>query len=568
MSQRQGRPGHSGAALATTVLLAALSSWARAGQGQPQHPPSVKLDVATDRWRATDDVVDGWDWSLPPGIEPVRRSGLCFGGTAPKGFRGNHLVKLNWTWRQIEPEEARYDFASLAAAIKRAAETHDGVILHVRASVTDITDHTGRMGKHVKGHNQSAPAWLIEKYGIPTTAEKVKSNIATPFTVVNAKLDHPDYHRRYLKMVAALGASSVPAMAEATFVLVHGISGSRGEEWGGVQTRGGRLDACFRERLDAWAAAFKGHEHKLTWVGHAGPLLQHAYTLGMGQRCGFVEMYLTHVENPDLGQRLDADGYLVVDEACPLLDGKRSSGDENEEYSPRIHVPRFGPIEAWPHRYRESMLRALQMRRNWLWAEWRPWVNPPLFNYVGLELGRTLADAPDAWCYLRQSTIGRGAGKKRRVVAVKNFERWLHQRDRPGAVAEATIRVDHPIDRLSPRVPKEFKHDLIARRTDRAKGHARIGFALDDRFLAGGPHHVAIKVTFHDIGKGRWHLVCPTARGAIERPVECRDLGIVHTATFFLRDAVFPARKAEFDFQIVARDVDATVSFVRVVKLK
>jgi hypothetical protein len=30
-------------------------------------------------WRSEDDTVEGWDWSLPPGVEPVANSGLIFG---------------------------------------------------------------------------------------------------------------------------------------------------------------------------------------------------------------------------------------------------------------------------------------------------------------------------------------------------------------------------------------------------------------------------------------------------------------------------------------------------------
>lgn len=66
------------------------------------------------------------------------------------------------------------------------------------------------------------------------------------------------------------------------------------------------LEKCLTERLDVWAKAFDGVEHKLAWVGAGSDggggkldysgmgarVLDYAYDLGMGQRCGFVENYL------------------------------------------------------------------------------------------------------------------------------------------------------------------------------------------------------------------------------------------------------------------------------------
>ena len=117
-------------------------------------------------------------------------------------------------------------------------------------------------------------------------------------------------------------------------------------------------------------------------------------------------------------------------------------------------------------------------------------------------------------------------------------------------------------------VPREYKFDWIARRTDLASGNSRIGFALDDRFLHGGPHWVAVKVTYHDLGRGGWHLVYRDGDGTQQRrPVQCRDTARVLTVTFLLDDACFPADADEFDFYIEASEHDATVSFVRVIKL-
>jgi len=118
-------------------------------------------------------------------------------------------------------------------------------------------------------------------------------------------------------------------------------------------------------------------------------------------------------------------------------------------------------------------------------------------------------------------------------------------------------------------VPKAFKFDHIARRTNLASGNSKIGFALDDRFLSGGPHSVAIKVTYHDIGTGKWTLVYTKPGGATgRRTIQCKNSKKVLTATFHLTDACFAGKGDAFDFRIQAVGKDATVSFVRVIKTK
>jgi hypothetical protein len=142
---------------------------------------------------------------------------------------------------------------------------------------------------------------------------------------------------------------------------------------------------------------------------------------------------------------------------------------------------------------------------------------------------------------------------------VKNFERWLIQRDRDGA---RTVPVMPASYAGSPGVP-----EWTARSTDAAGGSDLIGFSLDDRFLAGGPYRVAIKVTYADAGHGAWALEVPEAGGGeATRTVRTADTGAVRTATFFLDDAAFPARGEDFDFRIRAVEGDAVVCFVRVIK--
>jgi hypothetical protein len=145
---------------------------------------------------------------------------------------------------------------------------------------------------------------------------------------------------------------------------------------------------------------------------------------------------------------------------------------------------------------------------------------------------------------------------------VKNFERWLYQRDRDGVRTEPAVRVDHPIKQLG--VAEGYRYDMIARR---AAGDGRIGFAVDDRFLPAGPHLVAFKVTYHDQGEGTWTLRYQTPAGPAARTFSLKNSGKIKTATIFVPNAVFAAKGMNFDFTIESKGGNPPFSFVRLIRL-
>jgi len=541
--------------------------------------PSGSGLVALMPWRTEDDVLEGWDWSLPPGIVPAPNSGLIFSRGEKRHFPGNKLLDIAVYWRDVEPEEGRFEFDQLREKLENPPEGISGYRFHFYATVAH---------KLSKGRvTRVAPDWL-RKYDIPVIDMTAMEG---RFQLFNYAIWDARYHKRYLRVIEALGKSRIPQIDGLRIVYVGAISKSWGEElyiprqvgaW--CEENAGLtpavLEQCLRQRLDAWAGAFKGVEHKLAWVGAGNDggggkldyrgmgarIMRHAYDLGMGQRCGFVENYLYHLNSPWLGQSVDDDGYLVVDETCPPIAEGRAFGDENEEYG-SYWTGRFGPLQTHAYRYHESMIRSLQMRRNYLWMSPSSVdVDPALTAYASLSLGRSVHDAPDAFCYLRESTVrASAAGKQGKTTPVRNFERWLIQRDRDGYRTKPAIAATQ--HEMMWMVPEGHKFDHIARRTDLAGGNDRIGFALDDRFLVDGPHRVAIKITYHDLGQGRWTLVYARANGAPgRRDVRAHDTGRALTATFHLDDAYFPAKGEEFDFFIQARDEDATISFVRVIR--
>ena len=513
-------------------------------------------------WNETDHTVEGEDWSLPPWVKAAPYSGVQMNPTLhTTQFPTRYQRGVHASWRECEPTEGTFDFSALRKVILQQSEGGKfAVKMGLGASVWETRYFQSMEDRTIKKTDVgTAPRWL-KQYGVPLIEEKPNKSI--PFQVVNLDIYRPEYHQRYLKLIAAFGQSGIPQMKELDICYVHLVSGSRGEEGSGPDVGDSRRK-LYEERLQAWADAFKGVAYKLCVVSGKDEDMKLALQLGMGQRNGFVEHYLLHAPNPSLGQELDADGYLVVNEKNPLIAENRASGDENEEYTSG-HVARFGPIETFPHRYHEATLRMLQMRRNFVWQEFSPWyVNPPLLHYLALELGKNAQTAPDAWCYLRESVVKGG----KHGQTVKNFERWLFQRDADGARTLATEKVDVP--------PQMFEfdpnhlYDLTARQTQLGKGQSLIRFGVDEAFLVGGPRAVAVKITYLDRANAEWQLEYFPGEGkTATRNVTCGVTGAVKTVTYILKDAYFPGvGYTGLDMQIRALKGDAVIRLVRVIKL-
>ncbi len=514
-------------------------------------------------WDETDHTVDGDDWSLPLWVKPARYSGIQISEKLVSAeFPGRIQHAVHASWREVEPTEGAFDFSGLCQEILRESEGGKyAVKMGLGASVWETRYFQSLQDRTVKKTQPgTAPLWL-KGYNIPLIEEHPNKSI--PFQVVNMDIYHPEYHKRYLKLVEAFGKSGIPQMKELDICYLHLVSASRGEEGAGPPV-GDPRRKLFEERLRAWADAFKDVSYKLCLVSAKEEDVELGLKLGMGQRNGFVEHYMLHAPNPGLGQELDAGGYLVVNEKCPLIAENRASGDENEEYTSG-HVERFGPIETFPHRYHESTLRMLQMRRNFIWAEGGPWlINPPLLHYLALELGKTVQDTPDAWCYLRESVVKGGKQGK----PVKNFERWLYQRDSDGARTEATAKVEVTAQMFE--FDRNHLYDLTARQTRMAQGQSFIRFGVEETFLAGGPHAVAVKITYLDRANAEWQLeYFAGAKMTATSKVTCGGTDAVKTVTFILSNAHFPGKSyTGLDLQIRALKGEAVIRFVRVIKLE
>lgn len=527
--------------------------------------PRIKVEPM--EWISEDHMTEGWDWSLPPWAKPHPYSGTTMPWPEVDGQRydlpGHEFTKVRAQWRELEPEEGKFRFDILKKRIEDSvAEGWDGIELHIYASVWEIrdfpdhpvADYPQNWLEGAKLRNESAPRWLT-KYDIPTIDERPRFNLKTPFQITNFNIYHPEYHSRYLRFVHALSESGVLNHPAIIAAYQHTKSGSQGEE--GMRPEEPEYQQRLRERIKAWADAFGENVHKLMYTSGEGDEVLYAYELGMGQRNGFVEQVVNHMPNPLIGQLVDENNYLITDEKLPPIAEGRAFGDENEEYS-ALMLPRFGPWETFMHRFRESTLRALQLRRNFIWIE-STMLDTELTCYLSLSLGHNVETTADAWCYLRESWP-RYNGKP---LQVKNFERWLYQRDKSGYEAKPTAKVYVPQEMQN--YAEGYYFDYTARQTDIATGNKAIGFALDDRFLKGGPHRVAVKVTYIDQGPAKWAFIYNEGKSV--REMTTWSHGNVRTATWILDDIWFNSKGMDFDFEIRALEGDAIIKFVRVIKL-
>ena len=311
-----------------------------------------------------------------------------------------------------------------------------------------------------------------------------------------------------------------------------------------------------RERIDAWASACKGVEDKVIMGG----LSNYGFSKGFGIRRGFVEMYLSHIPDEQIGQKVDANNYLYVDETNPIIAKNVFNGDENEEYgetwATEERLFRFGKTtESFPYRYFTANLRLLQMRCNDLLANDFT-LNPEMLAWVGVEMGKTITDAPDAWCFLRESYLKDNGGHP-----VKNFERWLYQRDMPGYETTPAVKIEQAIQMWMVQPGKYY--DFIAREGK------KIGFDVEDKWT-GLKDSLAIKVSYFDNHSGELNLLYNNGMRQVKKTIILNGDEQLKTATFFIDNLKKNQMMHNYEFTLEAgvQTEKIIISFVRIIDLK
>ena len=504
-------------------------------------------EISAPKWIAQDGVQSGWDWSLPAFVQPAAKSNLTMarnGGLNPEkikqlprvNFPSNPVVAHWVNWRDLEPEEGKINFQALIDNIQLASQKGYKSVVRIHFSATTF-----------------APDWL-KKYNIPIRKENSKN----PPKVTNYDIKHPEFHKRYLHFIEALGQSGIPQMKEVSGLFLGYASPSYGDEGIGPypehNAKANDTVKHVKERIDAWATACKGVEDKVTMGG----LSNYGLSKGFGIRRRFVEMYLYHIPSENIGQKIDDKGYLYVDESNPIIAKNVFNGDENEEYDEKWATEsrgfRFGKTtESFPYRYFTSSIRLLQMRCNDLLVNEFALL-PEMLTWVGANLGKTIADAPEAFCFLRESYLKLDNGRP-----VKNFERWLYQRDMPGYETKPAIKIEQAIQMWM--VQPDKYYDFIAREGN------KIGFDIENKWQ-GIKKPLAIKVSFFDNQSGEMYLVYHNGKKIERKPLKLEGNGELKTATFMISNLKPNALEHQFDFVLEAgKKSDAiVVSFVRVMQ--
>ncbi len=502
-------------------------------------------------WRNSDDVVFGWDWTLPGTARPAKGSGIFNLNTkVPPDFPGNHIKQVNAKWRELEPSEGNYDFSSILRELDDAKP--GGVMLNVRGMVVAIKDGNGNPAFQA---GVTAPKWLS------ATAPKTQEGLRAGANVTNMHIYDPRVKARYIKLIQAIGDSRIPGHPKLIAQIIHGVSSSRGEEWTGTQASRPEAIAAMKDIILAWGAAYGPNARKLAWLKEDPTALFNASVVesGTGIRGGAVEKWLRFNYTPgkvgETGQELDQNGYLSVDENFPPIAQGRHFQDQNESYRSSSSLPK----NKWPQNYRMANLRMLQMRRNIAWTEDNSTINPKMLNWMSLGLGQTAKTSPDAWVLLMR-TWARAGGKN---IEINNFERWLHQRDINGVSTSPELKVEHGKNVNADSLPSNlWKMDV-------ARTAPRIGIAVGDRFLQGGPHNVAVKVAYFDSSNGDWSLKYTSNDGKqVSKTVAGRASGRVKTATLFLNDFNAKANGYQFDFTLESAQGNTPFMFVRLIKLE
>lgn len=522
-------------------------------------------------WGSGEDVVNGWDWSLPSSAEPAEKSGVFTweNDPHPSYWQARKILIVNAAWggtgstpaaraaNALEPSSGTYNFDVITDAI--ANGSWDGIFLNVRGFVTIPAS-----GYAVE---KTAPEWMINN---PVTYPVYTLNGTTSLLMRNANV-----MAKHKALIAEIGASGILSNAKIFQQIIHLPGSSSGEEFNSNQGSPTEDYAAAEEYITAWGNAAGSNKTKLMWTddyGQVEDVLDHAMnTVGVGTRGGAIEYWLWNQYSPGLkrytgqtytggtlnGSGVYVGGYLGVDETHPCIDS-RGWHDQNESRN-SYSDPTNGLQQ---QNYRMAHLRAMQMRRKILWVRDAYLFNPRMDHWAAMNAGHKVDTAHEAWCCLMRTwtrSNNNGAGTDTREI--NNFEKWLYQRDTAGAVTtpDPNLKVFHGTNKTqSTGLPSTEWYINLAR-----KG-TNIELSLDTRFLNAAAN-VAVKVIWYDSSSEAWSLVYTKASGGTGTktfPAHTAT-NVVRTQTFSLTD--FTAAPT-IDLRLTSGG-NTPFMFVRVIKL-
>ncbi|KAA1415883.1 hypothetical protein F0U44_19805 [Nocardioides humilatus] len=549
-------------------LLAALLALVAAGAAVPSTSgaePAAAVVTGT---------VDGYDWSLPGGTTRAPNSGFYSESPSPR----IDLRSVDVTWRQVQPRPGALDPSATGSVY--------GTPL---PSLADQLASPGSFWMRMFASGKPwAPRWVTRQCGattvgpgddgmrhLPIWRPCVWSRLRDTWRalMIDAGLRSDDR----LRFVYVPGAF---AYAEFDYAMVDagvrqaGLTFRKYRRWHQrmltdlVTIMNGDNDDPSDDYADKLVYTGEDYPYSETFGDRVALFARKAVSAGMGIRNGITEIFNAHLgEVPAYGTTIGADGHLHTDDGWQLFDGRRIAAAENECYTDcGLHSK--DPLYSVPM----SNLKALQMRMNWIYAV----PGPSRFNaladhwaWVRLELGHTVATAPDAWVALRDAEDRywkeRGDRTWDGFPYVRNLERWLVQRD---IAADGTPVRGSLVRQGDPHPYNGRSYESL--RTDVANGQDRIYFDVDDQFLGPDPGEVELKVTYRDYAGRSWRVGYRSSAHTVvlSPPVAGSGDGSLRTVTFAVSDASFDdGLAASTDFYLEAVTGDLEASFVRVVKM-
>ena len=507
-------------------------------------------------------VIDGYDWSLPPGVGPRPDAGFYGDQLAPE--HGVDVRVLDLTWRQLEPTEGAlrhdtYGHAQDQDFASWADQRAEGGRYWLRLWLTGV---------------DWAPAWLPAACGVAPIGVDGDGQAHLPLWDPCVWAKARALWQRVLAEVKddpALVLVYVPGgftWNDFDFPLIDGAVDA------GLDPAA--FAAWFHGMVADLAAAAGPAVGKLVYTGEDYPaarlgavddlLARDATRAGLGVRAARGEL-ANHklAAAPAWGARIAADGHVLVDPAA----GARGVRAVEHECYDACGTTVADPDEL-AYAVRTSNWKALTLGARWIFVaptdshlgeladHWR---------WVRAELGRGAADAFDGWVVLRDAEDRAWADDATVTWParpwVANLERLVVQREvAPDGRSARGTEVRAGV--LDPRNGTAYE----GRRTTAAAGGQALYFAVDPAWLA-GDHPVTVQVTFLDDACGAWTLRYATAAGARDSaPVACTNTGGVRTARIALPDARFAGALAGGTDLAVVRGgaADVEVRYLRVVR--
>ncbi|NDY73898.1 hypothetical protein DO021_19370 [Desulfobacter hydrogenophilus] len=515
---------------------------------------------------AVTDISTGSDWSLPDWVQASSRSGGLYMDRNPDrsfiSFKG-----ITLSWANLNPAKNQYDFSDLNAALEMAENENYKIIIRLKCHVVGRRDQSGAMDADCP----YVPQWVLDLH---SPAQFVTRDTSDRYIRVAAPWD-TGLQKELLTFIKFLGKQGYLADERIAGIYITGLSSSLGEEfWLHRDYLQNALNAgmteplllmAYKNRIDAWVDAAGENVHKLIWIGYGGiqssgydgdMLNDYALDMGLGWRHGGPDTY-HDILPPEVGQTY-TNGYMETDWSHPLRDGQRIFLGEVEFIFEQ-------PDAEQTHMTESAIMRMAQLGMNYAWtsADFLEYA-PQMFEWWTLTAGKDPWDSPDAACWLRQDAIYVKTHAK--VYPIKNFERFLYQRDETGAKTVPAL----PVNRAEFwNDPSGQNFDFSARATDVRNGNDKMIFSLESGFLNTLNTPFTIKITYFDNNASQWVLEVPTGTGYLQSSsIIGESDDTLKTVTFTMNtipDNTNLDNHCAFRLRVL-NDQDVTIKFARVIK--